>query len=139
MATIETVETEPRRESFLATAGYFIRRYPLGAAGAVIVTTFVLMAIFAPWITLFDPTATNSRVSLAYPGGDHPLGAVQCERAVREPCERVIQFRLRALAAHGRTLARTAGAEQEDEQAGQHAEHASGDQQRERVAIAHST
>ncbi len=63
------------KESRLATIGYFIKRYPLGAAGAVIVAMFVLMAIFAPWITQFDPTLTNSRVSLARPGGDHPLGA----------------------------------------------------------------
>jgi len=76
MATIDqNVETETRSESLLASAGYFARRYPLGAAGAVIVTTFVLMAIFAPWITQFDPTQTNPRVSLAYPGGAHPLGA----------------------------------------------------------------
>jgi hypothetical protein len=54
---------------------YFLRRYPLGAAGAVIVITMLLMAIFAGWITHFDPTATNSRISLARPGGDHPLGA----------------------------------------------------------------
>src|SRR6185503_9455531 len=65
----------PARESWLSAAGYFIRRYPLGAAGAVIVTLFVLMAIFAPWITQFDPTLTNPRVSLAAPGGSHPLGA----------------------------------------------------------------
>lgn len=75
MAATDTIATKERRDSFLATAGYFIRRYPLGAAGAVIVTTFVLMAIFAPWITQFDPTLTNPRVSLAYPGGAHPLGA----------------------------------------------------------------
>jgi len=68
-------ETHAAKESWLATVGYFIRRYPLGAAGAVIVAMFVLMAIFAPWITQFDPTLTNSRVSLARPGGDHPLGA----------------------------------------------------------------
>ena len=75
MATLETIEAEPRRESRLATLAFYARRYPLGAAGAVIVTAFVLMAIFAPWITQFDPTLTNSRVSLAPPGGAHPLGA----------------------------------------------------------------
>ena len=64
-----------RRESRLATLGFYVRRYPLGAAGAVIVTAFVLMAIFAPWITHFEPTLTNPRVSLAAPGGAHPLGA----------------------------------------------------------------
>ena len=42
-----------------ASLGYFIRRYPLGAAGAVIVLTVVLMAIFAGWITAYDPTATS--------------------------------------------------------------------------------
>src|SRR2546421_7289374 len=75
MATLETIEAGPRRESRLAPLGFYARRYPLGAAGAVIVTAFVLMALFAPWITQFDPTLTNPRVSLAPPGGSHPLGA----------------------------------------------------------------
>ncbi len=55
--------------------GYFLRHYPLGAAGAAIVLVVVLMAIFAGWITAFDPTATNAHASLARPGGAHPLGA----------------------------------------------------------------
>ena len=58
-----------------ASPAYFLRRYPLGAAGAVIVLVIVLMALFADWITLFDPTTTDSRASLASPGGAHPLGA----------------------------------------------------------------
>ena len=62
-------------EGFWASLAYFLRRYPLGAAGAVIVIAIILMAIFAGWITAFDPTATNPRASLAPPGGDHPLGA----------------------------------------------------------------
>ena len=74
MAAIDTIET-PRRESWLSAAKFYMRRYPLGVAGAVIVTTFVLMAIFAPFITQFDPTVTNARISLAPPGGAHPLGA----------------------------------------------------------------
>jgi peptide/nickel transport system permease protein len=63
------------RETWGSNARYFIRRYPLGAIGAVIITLFVLMAIFAPWITQFDPTATNPRVSLAYPSAAHVFGA----------------------------------------------------------------
>ncbi len=55
--------------------GYLLRRYPLGAAGAAIVVVIVLMAMFADWITAFDPTATNARASLARPGGAHLLGA----------------------------------------------------------------
>ena len=62
------------RHGRLSTVGYFVRRYPLGAAGAVIVATFVLMALFADWITAFDPTMTDPRASLARPGEAHLLG-----------------------------------------------------------------
>jgi len=76
MAAIDQgAEVAVRRETWASAAGYFVKRYPLGAAGAVIVTMFVAMALFAPWITQFDPTATNPRVSLAYPSGAHFLGA----------------------------------------------------------------
>jgi peptide/nickel transport system permease protein len=76
MAAIDQgAEVTVRRETWASATGYFIRRYPLGAAGAVIVTMFVAMAVFAPWITQFDPTATNPRVSLAYPSVAHFLGA----------------------------------------------------------------
>jgi peptide/nickel transport system permease protein len=60
---------------FWASPAYFLRRYPLGAAGAAIVLVIVLMALFADWITVFDPTATDARASLARPGGAHLLGA----------------------------------------------------------------
>jgi peptide/nickel transport system permease protein len=62
-------------EGVWGTLGFLIRRYPLGAAGALIVAAFVLMAIFAGYITAFDPTATNARASLAKPGAVHWLGA----------------------------------------------------------------
>jgi peptide/nickel transport system permease protein len=61
-------------EGWLASAGYFVRTYPLGTAGAIIVTVFVLMAVFAPFITQFDPISTDSRFSLAPPGEAHVLG-----------------------------------------------------------------
>jgi len=54
---------------------YYARRYPLGAAGLLIVIAFVVIAIFAPVFTSFDPTSTNPRTSLAKPGGEHILGA----------------------------------------------------------------
>jgi len=53
----------------------FLRRYPLGAAGAAIVVAILLMAIFADWITAFDPVSTNARASLARPSGTYWLGA----------------------------------------------------------------
>jgi peptide/nickel transport system permease protein len=54
---------------------FFARRYPLGAVGAVIVLLFLFTATFAGWIASFDPTATNSKFSLAKPGGTFLLGA----------------------------------------------------------------
>ena len=54
---------------------YLIRRYPLGAIGALILAVFVFAAVFADFITAFDPVSTNARLSLAPPGPLHPLGA----------------------------------------------------------------
>jgi peptide/nickel transport system permease protein len=54
---------------------YFARRYPLGAVGALIVMLFVLTAIFADFLTVYDPTKTSPRTSLAPPGTEHMLGA----------------------------------------------------------------
>ena len=60
---------------FWGTTGLLARRHPLGAAGGLIVLAFVLMAVFADWITVYDPVATNARASLARPGEAHILGA----------------------------------------------------------------
>jgi len=54
---------------------FFCRRYPLGAIGAAVVIVFVLTALFADYITAFDPTRTDPRASLARPGDVHLLGA----------------------------------------------------------------
>jgi peptide/nickel transport system permease protein len=54
---------------------FFARRYPLGAIGALIVTLFVLTAVFADVIAPVDPTATNSKFSLAPPSAMYWLGA----------------------------------------------------------------
>jgi peptide/nickel transport system permease protein len=54
---------------------FFARRYPLGAVGAVIVTLFILTAAFADIIAPVDPTATNSKFSLAAPSSMFWLGA----------------------------------------------------------------
>ena len=54
---------------------YFTRLYPLGAVGALIVAIFILTAIFADVIAPTDPTATNSKYSLAPPSSMFWLGA----------------------------------------------------------------
>jgi len=54
---------------------FFIRRYPLGAIGALIMIAFVATAIFADAIATYDPLTTSARSSLAPPGDKHTLGA----------------------------------------------------------------
>ena len=59
--------------SRMGLLAFLARRYPLGAAGAVIFLIFVLLALFAD-ATGLDPYATNARLSLAAPGFGHWLG-----------------------------------------------------------------
>ena len=56
------------------SVAFLVRRYPLGAAGLLIVFGFVMMALCADWITAFDPTATNPRASLVQPSGTYLFG-----------------------------------------------------------------
>src|SRR5690606_15946787 len=60
---------------FWGTSLHLARRYPLGTVGALIVLLFVLTALFAAYLTGYDPTGTSSRSSLARPSADHILGA----------------------------------------------------------------
>ena len=60
---------------FWSQASFLARRYPLGAVGAILVLLFVLTALFANVIAPHDPLSTNSRASLATPGGTYWLGA----------------------------------------------------------------
>jgi peptide/nickel transport system permease protein len=62
-------------DSRLGAVMFFVRRYPLGAIGALIMVAFVATAIFADAITTYDPLMTNARASLAPPGDKHTLGA----------------------------------------------------------------
>ena len=54
---------------------FLARRFPLGAAGALIMLLFVFTALFAGVIASYDPFTTNAADSLARPGGAHLLGA----------------------------------------------------------------
>jgi peptide/nickel transport system permease protein len=54
---------------------HLARRYPLGAAGALIMAVFVLLALFTGVITSYDPLSMNSKISLAAPNAEHWLGA----------------------------------------------------------------
>ena len=66
---------------------FFARRYPLGAAGALIMALFVFAAIFAPLITVYDPLSTNAALSLARPSWAHWLG---CDFMGRDVYSRIV-------------------------------------------------
>jgi peptide/nickel transport system permease protein len=66
---------------------FLARRYPLGAFGAAIMTLCVFAALFAPYITVYDPLSTNSALSLARPSAEHWLG---CDFMGRDVYSRII-------------------------------------------------
>ena len=73
---------EPAPSGFWTDAGYLVRRYPLGVAGAIIMTVFVLAALFAGSVAPLDPFTTNPRASLAPPSTAHWMGADMMGRDV---------------------------------------------------------
>jgi peptide/nickel transport system permease protein len=54
---------------------FVITRHPLGVVGAVIMALCVFAAVFADFLTRYDPVSTNSALSLARPSHDHLFGA----------------------------------------------------------------
>jgi peptide/nickel transport system permease protein len=74
-------------DSRWAALRFLARRYPLGAFGAVIMALCVLAALFAPYITVYDPLSTNSALSLARPSVEHWLG---CDFMGRDVFSRIV-------------------------------------------------
>jgi len=66
---------------------FFVRRYPLGAAGGVIISILLFAAAFAPYITTYDPLSTNAAASLARPSVQHWLG---CDFMGRDLFSRIV-------------------------------------------------
>ncbi len=59
-----------------------VRKHPLGAAGAAIVIAMILVAIFADYITVYDPEAVNFEDMLTAPDDQYILGTDQFGRDV---------------------------------------------------------
>ncbi len=74
------IEDIPRRPTMLGTLGAFCRANPLGAFGGFIVITMILMALFAPLLTSFDPTDNDFGAMLSAPDWEHLLGTDQFGR-----------------------------------------------------------
>ena len=52
----------------------FFRKNKLALAGSIIVAALTLAAIFAPWLTPYDPSAQTLPDRLDGPSWNHPLG-----------------------------------------------------------------
>ncbi|MFI5339127.1 MAG: ABC transporter permease [Candidatus Methylomirabilales bacterium] len=73
---VGTVETGPsaRPARRGRTLWRFVRRKPLGTAGAVLVLAMVVMAVFADVLATYDPVRTNAAQTLSRPSSLHWLG-----------------------------------------------------------------
>jgi peptide/nickel transport system permease protein len=76
---VSIVNPRARRRRLLRKR--FMRR-PLAVAGLVVATLFILMAIFAPWIAPYSPSASDFNATLAPPSSEHWLGTDELGRDV---------------------------------------------------------
>jgi peptide/nickel transport system permease protein len=60
----------------------FARRQPLAAVGALLLTVFLLCAIFAPWLAPHDPAQLNLGGRLTSPGHGHWFGTDELGRDI---------------------------------------------------------
>jgi len=70
-------ERADRPESVWSKIRYHLGAHPLGSIGAAIMAVFVFCAVFADFITVYGPTATDSTMRLLHPGAGHVLGTDQ--------------------------------------------------------------
>jgi peptide/nickel transport system permease protein len=59
---------------WLGAVREFCRRRPLGALGGAVILLMLVTAIFAPFLTPYDPVATDFGAMLSPPSKAHPLG-----------------------------------------------------------------
>jgi len=78
---ISNALASPRRMDSRRRFRQVVHRYPLGVAGAVLVVGVVLVALFAPVLSPYDPTATRF-LPLDHPSAAHILGTDRTGRDV---------------------------------------------------------
>jgi peptide/nickel transport system permease protein len=71
-----------RGESLWSKLRFYAAAYPLGVVGAAIMLVFVFAAVFAGFVSPYDPIRTNSTISLAPPSYEHIFGADQMGRDI---------------------------------------------------------
>ncbi|MCB1741698.1 MAG: ABC transporter permease [Gammaproteobacteria bacterium] len=79
---IDTSELDEIRRSWLQRFFGFARSQPLGFAGALVVVLMIVLAIFAPWLSPYDPEANSFEFMLSAPSGLHWFGTDEFGRDV---------------------------------------------------------
>jgi len=82
-----TATASPKPRTFFSLFWRRLRRHKMAMASLVVIVLLVLMALFAPWIAPYDPTAqpTGEDVGAYYflpPSPEHPLGTDDLGRDV---------------------------------------------------------
>ena len=76
------IEEPAEKKPFGRVVIDLVRKHPLGASGAAIVITMTLMAIFADYITVYDPVGVKFGDMLMPPDDQYVLGTDQFGRDV---------------------------------------------------------
>jgi len=86
MSTVEetqvhaTVEELFDQRTWVQRAATMAKKQPLGVFGAIVVLAMVIMAIFAPWLTPYNPEANSFEYMLVPPSADFWFGTDQFGR-----------------------------------------------------------
>lgn len=76
------VEDLQDKTPFWKAAKKMARKQPVGVAGLGVVILMIFAAIFAPWLTSYNPVANDFASMLTPPGGDFLLGTDQFGRDI---------------------------------------------------------
>lgn len=73
-ATLARLEQRIERDARQLRVVRFARRHPMLVVGLVLLAVMVFMAVFAPWLTAWDPTEMNVIARLKPASADHIFG-----------------------------------------------------------------
>ena len=73
-ATLERLERRIEREARQPRVFRFSKHHPMLVFGLVLLLIMVFMAVFAPWLTMYDPTEMNVMVRLKPASDLHVFG-----------------------------------------------------------------
>ena len=80
--TLDQLEELRDRPSLWKRLKTFARKQPLGTAGAVVVLIYVVMAVFGPWVTPYDPIGNDFMHQFTPPGWPYLMGTDEWGRDI---------------------------------------------------------